>query len=352
VSVSVFPGNTNDSTTLLPQVDAVRSRFGIDSIVIVGDRGMISQKQIQELYGQSTVDWITALRSPAIRDLVVTGALQLGLFDERNLFEFEHPEYPGERLVACRNGDLAAHRAAKRQALLEATAERLERVRSAIASGRLRGTAKIGVRVGRVIHAHKVGKLFDLDITDTGFEYAINQERVAMDASLDGVYVLRTSLPSERADGPNIAEAYKMLSQTERAFRSMKTAELHVRPIRHWAEPRVRAHIFLCMLAYYVQYHMQEAWRSLLFFDEEAWTKERVDPVAPAERSASAERKAREKVRVDGQPVHSFRTLLANLGAMVCNVCRRPGIAEPIRLYTKPSPLQREALGLLESIRM
>jgi transposase len=354
VAVSVFDGNVNDTKTLLPTVNKVRGQLGIERMVIVGDRGMISQKQIDELGKQSNLDWVTALRSPAIRELVASGPLQLGLFDERNLFEFEHPDYPGERLVACRNQDLAAHRAAKRQALLQATKERLQRIQASVDAGRLRGKAKIGVRVGKEIARHKVEKHFDLTIEDDRFAFEVNDERVAAEAQLDGIYVLRTSLPRSRLDGPGVVLAYKQLTHVERAFRSFKTIDLHVRPIHHWSENRVRAHIFLCMLSYYVQYHMQEAWRSLLFSDEEAWLRERADVVAPAQRSASALQKVRTRRTESGDEVHSFRTLLADLATVTSNSCRRrdANAGEPtFTIFTTPTEQQRNAIALLDVIR-
>lgn len=353
VSVSVFPGNTSDSTTLLGEVEKVRSRFGIDSLAIVGDRGMITEKQFDELAQQEDVAWITALKTGALRDLQKRGALQLGLFDKRNLFEFSDPDRPDERFVACRNEALAERRARKRQSLIEATVAKLEHVQKMVEAGRLEGSAKIGVRVGKIINAHKVGKHFDLEITDDALSFEVNTERVEQEALLDGVYVIRTSVPKESLSAKDAVLAYKRLTSVERAFRSLKTVDLHVRPIRHWAEGRVRAHIFLCMLAYYVQYHMQEAWRQLLFFDEELWARERVDPVAPAKRSASAEQKARQKVTDEGHPVHSFRTLLDELGGIVCNRCRRKGASQEeavVDIETKPTELQRTALDLLGQI--
>jgi transposase len=353
VSVSVFPGNTSDSTTLLGEVEKVRTRFGIDSLAIVGDRGMITEKQINELAKQEDVAWITALKTGALRDLQKRGALQLGLFDKRNLFEFSDPDRPSERFVACRNEALAERRARKRQSLIEATVAKLEHVQRMAETGRLKDSAEIGVRVGKIINVHKVGKHFDLEITDDALSFEVNKERVEQEALLDGVYVIRTNVPKESLPAKDAVLAYKRLTSVERAFRSLKTVDLHVRPIRHWAEGRVRAHIFLCMLAYYVQYHMQEAWRELLFFDEELWTRERVDPVAPAKRSASAELKARQKVTDKGHPVHSFRTLLDELGGIVCNRCRRKGASKDeavVDIETKPTALQKTALDLLSHI--
>ena len=353
VAVSVFKGNTGDPKTLLPQVQRVRDTFGIEQLVLVGDRGMISQTQITALKTLAGVAWITALKTGAIRDLAVEGHLQLGLFDERNLFELSHPDYPGERLVACRNPELAKLRAHKRQALLDATVKALNKVRGMVARGRLKGRDTIGVRVGKVVNQYKVAKHITLDIRDGGLDFRIDEAQVAAEAALDGIYVVRTSVPSERLSADNTVRSYKQLSQVERAFRSLKTVDLKVRPIHHRLEERVRAHIFLCTLAYYVEWHMREAWRPLLFGDEDQLAKQTRDPVAPAERSASALRKVHAKVLDDGTPVHSFRTLLTDLSALVQNVCRRPGAGpdEPtFQVLTTPTPTQHRAYNLLTAI--
>ena len=355
VSVSVFPGNTGDPKTLLPQLKKVREEFGIEQLVLVGDRGMITQKQIDALSLVEGVDWITALRTEAIRKLAQGGQLQMGLFDERNLFELTHPDYPGERLVACRNPELARLRAHKRKDLIACTTRELEKVRGMVERGRLRGQDKIGVRVGKVINKYKVAKLFELEIRDDGLGFEIHDERVAAEAALDGIYVVRTSVPRKRMDADDAVRNYKLLSQVERAFRSMKMMDLSVRPIHHRLEGRVRAHIFLCMLAYYVQWHITEAWRSLLFFDEDQAAKATRDPVAPAKRSESARLKALTKHREDGTPVTSFRVLLARLGKIVRNRCQRPGAGpdEPsFTVETTPSPEQQVAYKLLQTINV
>jgi len=352
VAVSVFPGNTGDSTTLLGQVDQLQGAFGFQHLVIVGDRGMISQKQIDVLNTRG-LEWITALNSQTLRTLLEGEHLQLGLFDQQNLFEIQHPDYPQERLIACRNPELAQRRANKRQALLEATTRELEKVRAMVARGRLRTTDAIGVRVGKVVDRYKVAKHFDLEITEGGFAFSIHAARVAAEAALDGVYVVRTSVPASRLDSAQTVLAYKRLAHVERAFRSLKTLDLYIRPIHHRLEDRVRAHIFLCMLAYYVQWHMVEAWRPLLFHDEDLAAKEVRDPVAPARRSAAAQRKAEDRFLPDGSPVHSFRTLLADLATIVSNTCRRPGAAPDeacFELITQASPQQRRAYTLLDSI--
>ncbi len=353
VAVPVFKGNTGDPKTLLPHVERVRADFGIERLVLVGDRGMISETQITALQGLPGVDWITALKTGAIRELVAGGHLQLGLFDERNLFELHHPDFPGERLVACRNPELAKLRARKRQALLEATRKELEQVRGMVARGKLRGRDTIGVRVGKVINKYKVAKHFRLDIRDDGLEFHIDEAQVAAEAALDGLYVVRTRVPPERLGAEDTVRSYKLLSQVEHAFRSLKTIDLKVRPTHHRLEARVCAHIFLCMLAYYVEWHMRDAWRPLLFSDEDQTAKQISDPVAPAERSEAALRKVHAKVLADGTAVHSFRTLLKELSVVVRNVCRRRGTGADeatFQVVTTPNPKQKRAFELLERI--
>ena len=353
VAVSVFKGNTGDPKTLLPQVDKVRKEFRLDRFVLVGDRGMITQKQVDALRQLDGIDWVAALRPEAIRKLLEGGALQLGLFDERNLFELTHPDFPAERLVACRNPELAQRRAHKRTSLLEATAQELEKVRRMVERGRLRGQDHIGVRVGKVVNKYKVAKHFKLIIEDARFDFAIDRDKVAAEAALDGIYVIRTSLPEDRMSADDAVRSYKRLSQVERAFRSFKTMDLQLRPIHHRLEHRVRAHIFLCMLAYYVMWHMLQAWRPLLFCDEDLQAKATQDPVAPAERSESALRKVHSKTLDDGSEVHSFHTLLQQLSGIVRNVCRIPGAppdAPTFDVVTTPSAKQRRAYQLLEAI--
>jgi len=355
VAVSVFEGNTADSETLLPQARRLKSDFGIDTMVLVGDRGMISQKAIDELRETKTLGWITALKSAQIRTLLEDGALQLGLFDERNLFEFSHPDFPDERLVACRNLELAALRARKRQALLEATAAELAKVRSMVERESLRGRDKIGLRVGRVINKYKVAKHFELEIEDGRFAFRTRDEQVAAEALLDGIYILRTPVPPEKMDSAQVVRSYKSLAQVERAFRSLKTVDLKIRPIHHRLADRVRAHIFLCMLAYYVEWHMIEAWRPLLFADEDQAAKQQRDPVAPAKRSAKAERKANSHTLEDGSVAHSLRTLYEELSTIVRNSCRTANSAADaptFTMVTQPTPAQQRALDLLKAIRV
>lgn len=355
VSVSVFAGNTGDSTTLVNEVQQVQERFGIERLVIVGDRGMIGEKQIEELRSHKGVGWITALKTGAIRKLLDQGHIQMGLFDERNLFELRHPQHPDERLVACRNPELAELRAKKRQDLIDATCRELDKVRGMVERGRLRGADKIGVRAGKVVNKYKVAKHFELQIEDERFSYQLQHDRIAAEAALDGVYVIRTSVPARGLKAPDVARSYKLLSNVERAFRSFKTVDLNVRPIRHWAEDRVRSHILLCMLAYYVQWHMQEAWRPLLFADEDQQAKATRDPVAPARRSAKAEQKAVSKSLEDGSLAHSFRSLLATLSTIVRNVCHRKGANEhepTFQVQTTPTAKQRRALDLINGIQV
>jgi len=487
VAMSVFEGNTDDTKTLMPQVIKMKDLFGIQSMVLVGDRGMITQKLIDEhLKELEGVEWITALRSGMIRKLVNDTAIQLGLFDERNLFEIRHPDFPDERLVACRNPALVKRRGKKRRALLDATVRLLQQEQSVVERGKLRGRKKIlsradkivkernvaahfvfdirddafafhlndkqaaaqaaldgacrkldrirsmvkrgkltdkdniliraegvikkynigkhvtledmregcfgfridntkatgeaaldgvyqqleklrllvqrgrfggkdkiGVRVGKVVNKYKVAKHLVVDIREEGFDFHIEEDKVAAEAALDGVYVVRTSVTTERLSAEDTIRSYKSLSQVERAFLSMKTMDLKARPIRHHLEQRVRAHLFLCMLAYYVEWHMREAWRPLIFADEDQEAKKSRDPVAQAVRSKAASRKARSKVLDDGTQVHSFQTLLKSLSQIVRNRCRlkKTGPDGPtVDIVTTPSPEQKRVFDLLDSI--
>lgn len=353
IAVSVFEGNVSDSATLIGQINKVRGAFGIERFVLVGDRGMISQRSIEwDLSPLEGVSWITALKSGQIRSLVEGGGLQLGLFDERNLFEFTHPDYPGERLIACRNAELLKLRAHKRRSLIAATIKELEKVQRMVERGRLRGKAQIGVRVGTVINKYKVRKHFDLQIGESSFTYVLKEDSVAQEAALDGIYVIRTSLPQERMDGAETVRRYKSLADVERAFRSLKTVDLKVRPIHHRLEDRVRGHILLCMLAYYVEWHLRQAWRPLMFADEEQEAKLIRDPVARAERSAAAEQKAQTRKIDDGSPAHSFATLINELSTIVLNRCTVKGSPVPFDLLTTPNPTQRRALELAAQIEV
>jgi transposase len=352
VAVSVYEGNTADPKTLMPEIDRLRTDFGVKQLVMVGDRGMISHKAIEQLREEEGVGWITALKSVSIRKLLKQGHLQLDLFDERNLFELAHPDYPGERLVACRNPELAKLRAHKRESLLAATERNLQKVQSAVSAGRVKGQDDIGVRVGKGVNQYKMAKHFELDIQDRSFAFRRKRESIDAEAALDGLYIIRTSVPADQMDSAECVRRYKSLAQVERAFRSLKTIDLKVRPIHHRLADRVRAHIFLCMLAYYVEWHLREAWRTLMFADEDQSAKSTRDPVAPAKRSAAAERKALTHTIEDGTPAHSFTTLLAELGAIVRNTCRMPNTehAPTFQITTTANPKQHRALELIRQM--
>jgi transposase len=355
VAVSVYEGNVSDSKTLMPEVKRLREDFGIERFVLVGDRGMISSKAIAELRESDGIGWITALKSVSIRALVEQGQLQLGLFDERNLVELSSPEYPGERLVACRNPELAKLRAHKRADLLAATEASLDKIKARVDAGKLVGSDEIGVRVGKVINRYKVAKHFELSIENNGFSFARKLAAIAAEAALDGIYIIRTSVSAAQMDAPSCVRNYKSLAQVERAFRSLKTVDLKVRPIHHRKADRVRAHIFLCMLAYYVEWHMREAWRELTFADTDQAAKATRDPVAPAERSNAAQAKAASHTLDDGTPAHSFSTLLADLAGIVRNTCRTPNAAPEaptFHVVTTPNTKQQRAFELLKKIEL
>jgi transposase len=355
VAISVYEGNVADSQTLMPEVKRLREAFGIEQLVMVGDRGMISQKAIAELRESEGIDWITALKSASIRVLLEQGHLQLGLFDERNLVEVSSPDYPGERLVACRNPELAKLRAHKREALLAATEINLDKIKARVNAGKLAGRDQIGLRVGRVINQYKVAKHFALAIGDNTFTFVRQHDSIASEAALDGLYIIRTSVPAAQMDAPGCVRSYKALANVERAFRSLKTIDLKVRPIHHRLADRVRAHIFLCMLAYYVEWHMREAWRELMFADTDQQAKILRDPVAPAKRSKAALAKAMRHTLDDGTPAHSFATVLAELATIVRNACRTPH-AEPgaptFEVITTANHKQRRALELLQQMQV
>jgi hypothetical protein len=361
VAVEVFAGNTADPKTLSRQIEKLQQRFGLKRMVLVGDRGMLTTARIDQELRPGGLDWITALRAPAIRELQKAGLIQPSLFDERDLAEIASPAYPGERLVACRNPLLAEERARKRQELLAASERELERIAAATrrAKNRLRGQDQIGLRVGKVLNRYKMGKHFRLTITADAFTYERDPAAIAAEAALDGIYVIRTSLPAETLNGSQTVRAYKGLAVAERAFRSLKTVDLKVRPIYHWSADRVRAHVLLCMLAYYVEWHMRQAWAPLLFDDDDpaAAATRRTSVVAPAQRSAGARRKAAthrtpaEAQTPQGWPVHSFQTLLADLATLAKNRVRFAGPeAAPLIIYTQPTPLQQQALKLLQVI--
>src|SRR5262249_3958835 len=354
VSVSVFEGNTGDPKTLLPQVEKVRKSFGLDRMVLAGDRGMISNVQIEALAKLDGVDCTTALKTGPIARLAEGGRLQLDLFDERNLISLTHEDYPGERLIACRNPALARQRAEKRKDLIAATTRELEKVAAMVAGGRLKGAGAIGVRGGKGADKHNVAKHFDLAIPEGAFTFQVNAQRLAAEAALDGLYVIRTSV-AEADMGPGEAVLnYKRLAEVERAFRTLKGVDLQVRPIRHRLEARVKAHILLSMLAYYVQWHMIEAWAPLTFKDESDREPTRLaDPVAPARRSAAAPAKAPPRTLGDGPRLMTSPRLLAHLATIVRNTLRpksaRPGEAT-FTLTTRPTATQQQALDLLAAI--
>jgi hypothetical protein len=354
VSVEVFEGNVGDPKTLLPQVEKVRTSFGLDRLVMVGDRGMISNIQVEAMRRLDGVDWITALKSGAIARLAEGGHLQLDLFDERDLITLTHPDYPNERLIACRNPALAKLRAEKRQDLIAATIRELEKVAAMVSGGRLKGAAKIGLRVGQVANKYKVRKHFQIAIGESALTFKVNEASVAEEAALDGLYVLRTSLASDAMSDAETVLNYKRLAEVERAFRTLKGINLQVRPIRHRLETRVRAHILLSMLAYYVQWHMIQAWAPLTFKDEADTEPARLaNPVAPAKRSPAALAKAHTRTLADGTPAMSFTRLLAHLATVVRNTMRprsaRPGEAT-FTLTTRPDAKQQQALELIATI--
>jgi transposase len=355
VAVSVYEGNVADSQTLMPEVQRLREAFGIEQLVMVGDRGMISNQAIAELRESDGIAWITALKSVSIRALVEQRQLQLDLFDQRNLLELSAPEYPGERLVACRNPELAKLRTHKRQALLAATEANLQKIKARVDAGKLVGRDEIGLRVGKVINQYKVAKHFELAIGQNTFTFARKLAAIAAEAALDGIYIIRTSVPPAQMDAAQCVRSYKSLANVERAFRSLKTIDLKVRPIHHRTADRVRAHIFLCMLAYYVEWHMREAWRELMFADTEQQAKASRDPVAPARRSKAALAKAAGHALDDGTPVHSFATLMAELATIVRNTCRTPNAgpdAPTFEVLTTLNAKQQRALDLLQQITL
>jgi transposase len=355
VAVSVHEGNVADSQTLLPELKRLREDFGVEQLVMVGDRGMISNKAIQEMRESEGVGWISALKSVSIRALVEQGHLQLGLFDERNLLELSSPDYPGERLVACRNPELAKLRTHKREELLAATEASLERIKARVDALKLVGRDEIGLRVGKVVNQYKMAKHFELAIGDNAFTFARKTDAIAAEAALDGIYIIRTSVSAAQMDSADCVRNYKSLANVERAFRSLKTIDLKVRPIHHRTADRVRAHIFLCMLAYYVEWHMREAWRELMFADTDQRAKATRDPVAPAKRSKAALAKAARHTLDDGTPAHSFATLLEELTTIVRNTCRTPSAgpdAPTFEVLTTPNAKQQRALDLLQQIRL
>jgi len=353
VAIEVFDGNVADPATLANQVKKLKERFALERVVLVGDRGMITEARIEEVLKPAGLDWITTLRAPAIRSLAEAGSLQLSLFDERDLATITSPDYPGERLVACRNPLLADERARKREDLLVATEKKLAGIAARVhrAKKPLRGKDQIALAIGRVVDKYKMAKHFDLNITDDRFTFARNTTKIDAEAALDGVYVVRTTVAEAALNQTATVTAYKQLSTAERAFRSLKTVDLEVRPIYHRRADRVRAHVFLCMLAYYVEWHMRQKLKPILFDDHDKAAADAARPsvVAKAERSEAAQRKARNRCTDDGLPVHSFRSLLADLATVTRNVMAINGAPEAsFVLYPQLTPVQDRAFQLLD----
>ena len=357
VAVEAFEGSTADPKTVGSQIAKLRERFGLERVVLVGDRGMLTEARIrEELRGQEGLEWITALRAPAIRSLVEQGNLQLSLLDQRDLATVTSPEYPGERLIVCKNPLLGEQRRRKREELLAATEQELEKIVAATRrpKRRLKGKEKIALRLGKVLNRFKMAKHFTFEIAEEGFTYQREEAAIAAEAALDGIYVVRTSVAESLLQEAPTVQAYKGLSKVERAFRSLKSVDLKIRPIYHHLADRVRAHVLLCVLAYYVEWHMRSALAPLLFDDEDpqGGERRRKSPVAPAQVSERAEHKAATKRSDDDQPIHSFHSLLADLATIAKNRIQvaLPGTTTETRTFdriTRPTPLQQKALDLL-----
>ncbi|HET7021399.1 MAG TPA: IS1634 family transposase [Xanthobacteraceae bacterium] len=352
VAIEVFEGDTGDPRTLAAQIDKVKKRFALERVALVGDRGMITQARLDAEITPAGLDWITALRAPAIRTLVEAGALQMSLFDQRDMAAITSPDYPGERLIVCRNPDLARERTRKREDLLAATEADLAVIAAAVRRARnpLRGEAEIALKVGAVVNRHKVAKHFELSIGEASFSFHRKTEAIAAEAALDGIYVVRTNLPKKLLDDAATVGAYKSLARVERAFRSLKTVNIHLRPIFHWTTPRVRAHVLLCMLAYHVEHYMRARLAPMLYdeTDHEAAAALRASIVAKAERSEAARRKQTTGLTDDGLPVHSFQSLLADL-ATYARIQATTALNDKyvFTLYTRPTPIQQRAFELL-----
>lgn len=352
IAVEVFEGNVADPATLAAQVERLKQRFRLTHVAVVGDRGMITETRIDTLLKPAGLDWITALRAPTMQKLLQQGAFQLSLFDERDLAEITSPEYPNERLVVCRNPLLAAERARKRQGLLAATEAQLAKIAHAVARkrNRLRSADQIGLAVGAVFNRYRVAKHFALTITDDHFAFARNVDAIEAESQLDGIYVIRTNVSAAELAAPEVVRAYKGLSQAERAFRSLKTVDLEVRPIHHRLPDRVRAHVLLCMLAYYLEWHMRQALAPVLFDDHQRdqAAAARASIVAPAQRSTAAHRKAASKCTEDGVPVHSFQSLLSELATFTRNTMAFDQTRDDtFLLYPQPTTLQARTFELL-----
>ena len=353
LAVDVYAGNTADPSTLPDQVEKLKSRFGMKEVVVVGDRGLLTQAQIESLRRRPGIGWLSTLRSEGVRELVEKGYVERSLFDERNLAEIRSPDFPGERLVACYNPLLAERRERKREELLAATEERFARIAAEVGRRKKKplSSEEIGVKVGRVLNKYKVGKHFELTIEDNHFAWRRREESIQREAALDGIYVVRTSEPAERLPAEDAVRQYKQLADVEQAFRSLKSLELLVRPIHHRLAERVRAHVFVCLLAYYVQWHLKRAWSPLLFADEHLREhRAERDPVAPAKPAEALCRKKAARRTPDGNALQSFRTLLSELATRCRNTCEFGAGGTAIRYtrLTEPTPLQAEAFRLLE----
>jgi transposase len=345
IAVEVFSGELHDDKTLAAQVDKLKRRFALKTVIVVCDRGMVTKANLERMAETDGVGWITALKAPQIKKLAASGALQLSLFDEHNLAEITAPEdYPGERLVVCRNPLVAAERARKRQELLDATERGLAEIDQRVERGTLRGADQIGLAVGPALKRYRVKKHFEVQITDTAFSYRRKTEQITAEAALDGFYVLRTNVAADALPSAAVVRAYKGLEQVERAFGTLKGPELEIRPIHHRLEDRVRAHVLLCMLAYYLTWHLRQAWAPLLFKDEQPPLAP--DPVAKATRSPAAQRKAQTKRTTTGEPCHSYRSLIAELATQTRNTIRLPGAQATFDKLSEPTPLQARALDL------
>jgi hypothetical protein len=345
IAIEVFTGELHDDKTLGAQVTKLKDRFGLKTVIVVCDRGMVTKANLQLMAQTDGVGWITALKAPQIKRLVTRGALQLSLFDQHNLAEITAPEdYPGERLIVCRNPLVAADRARKREELLAATERGLQQIAERVQRGTLQGADQIGLAVGPALKRYRVKKHFDIQITDTSFSFARKTDQIAAEADLDGIYVLRTSLPTKTLEPGDVVRAYKGLEQVERAFGTLKGPELEIRPIHHRLADRVRAHVLLCMLAYYLTWHLRAAWAPLLFKDEHPPVAD--DPVAKATRSPAAQRKAQTKRTTAGEPCHSYRSLLADLATLTRNTIRLPGAQATFDKLAQPTQLQARALEL------
>ncbi|MGH7716801.1 MAG: IS1634 family transposase [Vulcanimicrobiaceae bacterium] len=347
IAVEVFQGNTLDHQTVRTQIEKLKERFGLRRVVFVSDRGMVTTANL-DLLREQHIDWITALKAPQVKALRAEGALPLSLFDERNMAEIEREEYPGERLVVCRNPLLAQERSRKREDLLRATERKLRPIQERVERGTLRGKAKIGLKVGEVYNTYKMSKHLELRIEDDRFTFMRKDEQIAAEAALDGIYILRTSVSAQAIDTPDVVRAYKQLAKVERAFRTMKSDDLQIRPIHHRLEDRVRAHVFLCMLAYYVEWHLRKVWAPLLFIDDDPQIAD--DPVTQGTRSACALTKARTRRTSSGEIVHSYRTLLDHMASQARSTMTIAG-SPPCHKVTQPTPLQARALELVRALQ-